>query len=321
MKKLLAITLVLMLVVSGLAGCGSSEQTSTEPEEGGKIKIGLTMSSRDQFLSTLETALTAAADEKGDVEIIAFDAENDIQKQLSQVSSFASQGVSAIIVNLVNSDSTAEIMNAAGDIPVVFVNRFPDTAILEAAEKASYVGSNESEAGQLQAEFLTNYFNEKGMKEINYVLFMGTLGLQNTNARTDSAKQGLEDSGFTLVKQFEDTADFDRAKAMEKMQQFIGAKKPFDVVIANNDEMALGAVEALKAANITGIPVVGIDATANALEAIGSGDLACSVFQDAKGQGSGALDLAYKYAKGETVDKYGWIPFQIVSKDNLADFQ
>lgn len=322
MKKLLAISLVLMLVVSSFVGCGSSKEASSDSEEsGGNIKIGLTMSSRDQFLSTLETALTEAADAKGDVEVIAFDAENDIQKQLSQVSSFASQGVSAIIVNLVNSDSTAEIMNAAGDIPVVFVNRLPDTAILESAEKAAYVGSNESDAGQLQSEFLTEYFADKGTKELNYVLFMGTLGLQNTNARTDSAKKGLEDSGFTLVKQFEDTADFDRAKAMEKMQQFIGTKKPFDVVIANNDEMALGAVEAMKAANITGVPVVGIDATANALAAIESGDLACSVFQDAKGQGSGALDFAYKYAKGETVDKYGWIPFQIVSAENLADFQ
>jgi ABC-type sugar transport system, periplasmic component len=309
--------------MSSFAGCGSSQQAASDNggDKSGKIKIGLTMSSRDQFLSTLETALTDAAKEKGDVEVIAFDAENDIQKQLSQISSFASQGVSAIIVNLVNSDSTDEIMKAAGDIPVVFVNRLPDTAILESSAKASYVGSNESEAGKLQSEFLTKYFNDKGKKELNYVLFMGTLGLQNTNARTDSVKKGLEDSGFTLVKQFEDTADFDRAKAMEKMQQFIGTKKPFDVVIANNDEMALGAVEAMKAANITGIPVVGIDATANALEAIKAGDLACSVFQDAKGQGSGALDFAYKYAKGETVDKYGWIPFQIVSKDNLADFQ
>jgi len=321
MKKLLVISLILMMVVSSFAGCGTDTATDVDSDQGGKIKIGLTMSSRDQFLSTLETALVDAAETKADVEVIAFDAENDIQKQLSHISSFASQGVSAIIVNLVNSDSTAEIIAAAGDIPVVFVNRMPDQSVLEASDKASYVGSDESQAGQLQAEFLTTYFTEKGIKELNYVLFMGTLGLQNTNARTDSAKKGLEDSGFTLVKQFEDTADFDRAKAMEKMQQFIGTGKPFDVVIANNDEMALGAIEALKSAKITDIPVVGIDATANALAAIETGELACSVFQDAKGQGSGALDLAYKYAKGETVDKYGWIPFQTVTKENLADFK
>lgn len=321
MKKLLVISLVFIMMMSGIVGCSTNTATEEGTDESGKIKIGLTMSSRDQFLSTLETAVQEAASAKEDVEIVAFDSENDIQKQLSHISSFVSQGCSAIIVNLVNSDSTAEILDAAGDIPVVFVNRLPDPSILEATDKTSYVGSDESQAGQLQAEYLTAYFKDEGKKELNYVLFMGTLGLQNTNARTDSVKSGLETNGFTLIKQFEDTADFDRAKAMEKMQQFIGTGKPFDVVIANNDEMALGAIEALKSANITGIPVVGIDATANALAAIEAGELACSVFQDATGQGAGALEHAYAFSNGEEVEKYGWIPFQIISSENLADFK
>ncbi|GKX29314.1 rhizopine-binding protein [Vallitalea longa] len=325
MKKFLALLFTCILTGSLLAGCGGKTTTTgnegNSGQEGGKIKIGLTMSSRDQFLSTLETAVKDAAKDYSDVEIVAFDAENDIQKQLSHISSFVSQDCGAIIVNLVNTDTSEEILKAAGDVPVVFVNRLPNEKILEDSSNASYVGSDEYEAGQLQAKFLTDYFKDKSDKTINYVLFMGTLGLQHTNARSKAVKATLEENGFTLVKQFEDTAEFDRAKAMAKMQQFIGTGKPFDVVIGNNDEMALGAVEALKSANKLDVPVVGIDATANAIAAIEAEEMACSVFQDASGQGAGAFDFAYKMAKGEEVDKYGWIPFQVVSLDNIEDFK
>lgn len=321
MKRRLAVFLILILVLSSFAGCGDKGQVTDGGAAGAKMKIGLSMSSRDQFLSTLETSIIQAATAQGDVDVVAFDAENDTQKQLSQVGSFVSQGASAIIVNLVSADSTAEILAAAGDIPVVFVNRLPDTGLLEASDRAAYVGSDEREAGTLQAEFLTEYFKDQGKDELNYVLLMGILAAPNTIARTDSVKDGLEANGFKLNKQFEDTADYDRAKAMEKMQQFLGTNKSFDVVIANNDEMALGAVEALKAAKITDVPVVGIDATANAIAAIASGDMACSIFQDAKGQGEGAFDYAFKLANGEAVESYGWIPFRIVSSENVADFR
>lgn len=326
MKRFLALLFTCILTGALFVGCGGKATTTDNSADDGnggneKIKIGLTMSSRDQFLSTLETAVKDAAKKQDDAEIIAFDAENDIQKQLSHISSFVSQDCGAIIVNLVNTDTTEEILKAAGDVPVVFVNRLPNQPILEEANNSSFVGSDEYEAGQLQAKYLTEYFKDKDDKEINYVLFMGTLGLQHTNARTKAVKETLEENGFTLVKQFEDTAEFDRAKAMAKMQQFIGTGKPFDVVIGNNDEMALGAIEALKSANRLEVPVVGIDATANALAAIEAEEMACSVFQDAGGQGSGAFDFAYKMAQGEKVDKYGWIPFKIVSLDNLADFK
>ncbi|PAB56642.1 substrate-binding domain-containing protein [Anaeromicrobium sediminis] len=325
MKKTMALLLVLVLTLSLLAACApKKEEASNESGQEPKvetIKIGVTMSSRDQFLSTLETAIKDSASSKENVEIIAFDSENDIQKQISHVGSFVSSGCSAIIVNLVNTDTTQEILNAAGDIPVVFVNRMPSEEILKSVDKASYVGSDEHEAGKLQAEFLSTYFKDKEAKELDYVLFMGILGLQNTNARTDSVKMGLEEKGFVLNKQFEDTAEYDRAMAMSKMQQFIGTGKKFDVVIANNDEMALGAIEAMKGANITDIPVVGIDATANAIVAIESGEMACSIFQDAKGQGAGAFEFAYTYATGEKAEKYGWVPFKIVSKENVAEYK
>ncbi|MEN8908314.1 MAG: substrate-binding domain-containing protein [Clostridiales bacterium] len=323
MKKLGIILLSFILVFSTMVSCTNEtkEENENSSKETGSFKIGLTMSSRDQFLSTLETAVKDSAADLGDVDIVAFDSENDVQKQLSHISSFVEQDVSAIIVNLVNTDTTEEIITAAKGKPVVFVNRMPQKEAIEKYDNASYVGSDESEAGSLQAEFLSEYFSKKDVKEIKYVLFMGTLGLQNTNARTDSVKSKLEEEGFKLKKQFEDTAEFDRAIAMTKMQQFIGSGKKFDVVISNNDEMALGAIEAMKSAKITDIPVVGIDATDNALVAVESGDMACSIFQDAKGQGDGALAMAYAYTTSKETTKYDWIPFKLVTKENVADFK
>lgn len=329
MRRMSIILLSLILVIPMITGCSKEANEVDEQkvtvsdinEEAKSYKIGLTMSSRDQFLSTLETAVKDSASILGNVEVTAFDSEDDIQKQLSHIDSFIASKMDVIIVNLVNTDTTEEIIAAAKGTPIVFVNRTPLEETLKKYDNVSYVGSNESEAGILQAKYLSEYFAEKDVTEINYVLLMGILGLQSTNARTDSVKTSLEEYGFTLIKQFEDTAKYDRATAMSKIQQFIGTGKPFDVIIANNDEMALGAIEALKSAGITDIPVVGIDATANALVAIEIEEMACSIFQDATGQGEGALNMAYAYATGGETSKYDWIPFMLVTKDNVANFK
>ena len=341
MKKAIGIMLSLVMATALFAGCSPSngnqtatddsnaadttadttqaEETEQAPSSDKKLKVGFSISVRDQFLTKLETALTEAAS-ANNVELTTFDAQQDVQKQLDHITTFASQQFDAIIVNLVDSNTTDTIIQTAGDIPMIFVNRLPDENQMVEG-KTSYVGSDEKQAGGLQAEYLTGYFQDKGIENVRYVLLMGTLGLPHTTMRTEYAKKGLEDAGFTLEKVFEDTADFDRAKAMEMMQQFLGTGKEFDVVICNNDEMALGAIEALRAVGITDVPVVGIDATANAIDAIEKGEMACSVFQNAAGQGEGAIEAAVALAKGENVEVFNWIPYELVTKENAQDYK
>ena len=312
MKKAVWIIVVLLTAMFSMGAVKASEAAD-------RLKIGFSISERDQFLSSLETAIANAAKEKG-VDFTAFDSQRDVQKQLDHVTTFASQNFDAIIINLVEESNTEGVVKAAGKMPVIFVNRTPDNDYVVAGQTA-YVGSNEAQAGALQAEFLAGYFKGKSPKTLKYVLFMGILGLPNTNMRTQSVKEGLEAAGFKLERIFEDTADFERAKAMEKLQQFLGTGRDFDVVICNNDEMALGAIEALRAVGKTDIPVIGIDATTSAVDAIEKGELACSIFQNPVGQGAGALEVAYKAAKGEPFDAETWIPFELVTKENVANYK
>jgi len=340
MKKLLALLMVLasILVIVACAApaadtaatdTAATEATTEEaapaeeaaPEEAAEepITIGVSLYARDQFISTLEQGILAAAEAAG-VTVDSQEANNDTQKQQEQVRTFATKGYDVMIVNLVDTSTAETIIAEAGDTPIIFVNRRPDDSILTVG-KYAYVGSQEWDAGKMQAEFLAGYFAGR-TDPINYVLFMGQLGLENTQQRTESVKTELENAGFTLSKVFEDTAKWDRATAMDMMQTFLGTGKTFDCVICNNDEMALGVVEALKAAgyDLGTLPVVGIDATDMACESVKNGEMAMTVFQDAAGQGSACVEFAVKAANGELTEQFGWVPFQPVTIDNVDDF-
>jgi ABC-type sugar transport system substrate-binding protein len=336
MKKLLALLMVLASVLVIVACAAPAEDTTAaEPaqEEAATVEepaaeetaaeepitIGVSLYARDQFISTLEQGILAAAEIAG-VTVDSQEANNDTQKQQEQVRTFATKGYDVMIVNLVDTSTAETIIAEAGDIPIIFVNRRPDDSILVEG-KYAYVGSQEWDAGKMQAEFLAEYFAGR-TDPINYVLFMGQLGLENTQQRTESVKTELENAGFTLNTVFEDTAKWDRATAMDMMQTFIGTGKSFDCVICNNDEMALGVVEALKAAgyDLSTLPVVGIDATDMACESVKNGEMAMTVFQDAAGQGSACVEFATKAAMGELTELFGWVPFQPVTIDNVDDF-
>lgn len=340
MKKLITLALATMMTMT-MIGCGG--QTTTEPAEeekpeavqeaadaadgtqadtDGKIKIGIDMASRDAFMSSLETAFMEAAKAYPEVEIVAvYDADYDVQKQMEQIDALATVGVDVIIAGLADSNTASEVIPHAQGIPLVLTTRHPDDSVL-IENNVIYVGSPESDAGTQQGNFLAEYFKDSGKTELNYVLFMGPLGLENATQRTEYAKKALTDAGYTLNKVFEDTANWDRAEAMSKMQQILGTNQEIDCVIANNDEMALGAVEALKAAGkLEGIPVVGIDATDAGLEAVKNGEMAMTVLQNAVGQADSAMELAVKLAKGETLDDVVfWVPFETITLDNLDQY-
>ena len=324
-----------------LAGCGSSsssgEQTSAEGGEtassGDGYSMTLIMSLRDEFLSTLEAGSKAAAEELG-VTLSSQDAQNDTGKLIQFIESARNAGDDAVLVNLVDAETAQQCIEAAGDMKVVFVNRVPaDTSVLEAGKSAAVV-SDENTSGYYQGEFLANYFKEQGKTDIKYLMLKGTLGLVHTEQRSASVLKGLADNGINATEAAAPlVAEYDRATAMDMISPLLTTTE-FDCIIANNDAMALGAVEAMKAQGLdpTSIPIVGIDATVDGVQAIKDGTLAMTVFQDANGQGYGAVKAAVNLIEGNPIndgtdyetDDTGnicWVPFEPVTPDNVADYE
>ncbi len=275
----------------------------------------------DNFLTVLRNGMTDYAKTLDGVELQIEDAQNDVAKQQSQIQNFIASGVSAIIVNPVDTDATAALSKAAADagIPLVYVNREPAN-INELPEKQAFVASNEQESGTLETKEVCRLLNGKG----KVVVMMGELSNQAARMRTQDVKDVIatdECKGLTIVE--EQTANWSRTQGADLMTNWLSAGLEFDAVIANNDEMAIGAIQALKAAGRTmdSVVVAGVDATQDALAAMAAGDLDVTVFQDAAGQGKGSVDAALKLAKGEKVETKVYIPFQLVTPANIADYQ
>ena len=275
----------------------------------------------DNFLTVLRNGMSDYAKTLDGVELQIEDAQNDVAKQQSQVQNFIASGVSAIIVNPVDTDATAALSKAAADagIPLVYVNREP-VNVNELPEKQAFVASNEQESGTLETKEVCRLLNGKG----KVVVMMGELSNQAARMRTQDVKDVIatdECKGLTIVE--EQTANWSRTQGADLMTNWLSAGLEFDAVIANNDEMAIGAIQALKAAGRTmdSVVVAGIDATQDALAAMAAGDLDVTVFQDAAGQGKGSVDAALKLAKGEKVETKVYIPFQLVTPANIKDFQ
>ncbi|HEV7248813.1 MAG TPA: sugar ABC transporter substrate-binding protein [Shinella sp.] len=284
--------------------------------------IGVTMAQfDDNFLTVLRNGMSDYAKTLDGVELQIEDAQNDVAKQQSQIQNFIASGVSAIIVNPVDTDATAAMSKAAADagIALVYVNREP-VNVNELPEKQAFVASNEMESGTLETKEVCRLLNGKG----KVVVMMGELSNQAARMRTQDVKDVIatdECKGLEIVE--EQTANWSRTQGSDLMTNWLSAGLEFDAVISNNDEMAIGAIQALKAAgrSMDSVVVAGIDATQDALAAMAAGDLDVTVFQDAAGQGKGSVDTALKLAKGEKVETKVYIPFQLVTPANIADFQ
>jgi len=280
-------------------------------------KIGVSLSSFDHlFLVNVREAMTATAKELG-VDIQFEDAQGDIGKQLNQIQNFVTQGMNAIIVNPVDTMATpkmTELATAAG-IPLVYVNLKPAEETLP--KGVVYIGSDENVSGKLEGEEIARLLNNKG----NVVIMMGELATQAAVLRTEGIEKVVAQHPEMKIvgKQ---TANFRRSEAIDLMNNWLVAGTKIDAVAANNDEMAIGAILALQQAGKDPKKLVigGIDATRDGLHEMEKGNLAVTVFQDGKAQGKGSVEAAVKLVKGEKVDSFVWIPFQLVTKDNYKEF-
>jgi inositol transport system substrate-binding protein len=287
--------------------------------------IGVSMAAfDDNFLTVLRNGIQGYADKNG-VKVQIEDAKNDVAKQLDQINNFIASGVDAIIVNPVDTSATQAMSDAAAKakVPLVYVNRQPINVDSLPAGQA-FVASNEADSGTLETKEVCAELKAAGKTEANVYVMEGELSNQAAVQRTKDVHDviGGPDCGVKVNIIDEQSANWSRDQAQTLMTNWLSTGKPFDAVIANNDEMAIGAIQAMKAANIDMKTVIvgGVDATQDALAAMAAGDQDITVFQDAAGQGSGAVDAAVKLAKGEKVDTKVYIPFQLVTPANMADF-
>ncbi len=287
--------------------------------------IGVSMAKfDDNFLTVLRNGIQAQADAAG-LSVQIEDAGNDVAKQLDQINNFIASGVTAIIVNPVDTSATQAMSDAAAaaNVPLVYVNRQPinvDTL----PDNQAFVASNEAESGTLETIQMCDNWAAEGKTEVNVYVMQGELSNQAAVQRTQDIYDVIE-AGKCKVKINvidQQTANWSRDEATNLMTNWLSSGAAFDGVIANNDEMALGAIQAMKAAGIdmATVQVGGVDATQDALAAMQAGDLDVTVFQDAAGQGGGALDAATKLAAGEAVEQKVYIPFQLVTPANVADY-
>jgi inositol transport system substrate-binding protein len=287
--------------------------------------IGVTMAKfDDNFLTVLRNGIQSYADANGQ-KVQIEDAQGDVAKQLDQINNFIASGVTAIIVNAVDTSATQAMSDAAAaaNIPLVYVNRQPinvDTL----PDNQAFVASNEVDSGTLETLEVCRLLKEGGKAEANVYVMQGELSNQAAVQRTADIHDviGGTECGVKVNIIDEQTANWSRDEAQTLMTNWLSTGTAFDAVIANNDEMAIGAIQAMKAGGIdmASVIVAGIDATQDALAAMAAGDQDITVFQDAAGQGSGAVDAAVKLAAGETVEQKVYIPFQLVTPANMADF-
>ncbi len=284
--------------------------------------IGVSMAMfDDNFLTVLRNGMQTHADGIENVSLQVEDAQNDVSRQQSQIQNFIASGVDAIIVNPVDTDATAAISKLAADanIPLVYVNRQPAN-VDELPDRQAFVASDEKESGTLQTQEVCKLLNGKGKA----VVMMGELSNQAARMRTQDIKDVIATEackGIEIVE--EQTANWSRTQGADLMTNWLSAGIEFDAVVANNDEMAIGAIQALKSGgrSMDSVIVAGIDATQDALAAMEAGDLDVTVFQNAAGQGQGAVDAALKLARNEPIEKKTYVPFELVTPANLAEYQ
>ncbi|WP_105418281.1 MULTISPECIES: substrate-binding domain-containing protein [Neorhizobium] len=274
----------------------------------------------DNFLAILRSGLEARAKELGNVKLLIEDAQGDVSKQQSQIDNFIASKVDGIIVIPVEADAGVTISKTVENagIPMVFANNQPSN-IDKLPAKQVFVGSDQIEAGTLEATAVCKALGGRG----NAVILMGELGTLVARGRTEAVHNVFksdECKGIKIVE--EQTAGWQRTNALDLVTNWLTAGTQFDAVIANNDEMALGAIQALKAsgASTKNVVVAGIDATQDALVAMKAGDMAVTVQQDPAVQGKDALDAILKVVKGEPTEKKIYSNLTLVTKDNLANF-
>ncbi|MFQ1049993.1 galactose/glucose ABC transporter substrate-binding protein MglB [Avibacterium paragallinarum] len=302
-------------------------------------RIGVTIYKYDDnFMSLMRQAIEKEAKQFPDVELLMNDSQNAQSVQNDQVDVLISKGVKALAINLVDPAAASTIIGKVKleEVPVIFFNKDPGAKAIGSYEQAYYVGTDPKESGIIQGQLIAKHwkanpdFDLNKDHKIQYVLLKGEPGHPDAEARTKYVIEELNKSGLETEQLFIDTAMWDAAMAKDKMDAWLSSSKAneIEVVIANNDGMAMGALEAAKAHGKK-LPIFGVDALPEVLQLIKKGDITGTVLQDGVTQGKVIVQFADNLAKGKEITQgTNWklekkvlrIPYVGIDTDNLATF-
>ena len=283
-----------------------------------KTRIFLSMAkTNDKFIGILKNSIEAEAAKDPNVELMVGDAKNDEATQVRQVKEAIADKVDAVIILTVNTGSAKSVMDitSKAGTPLIYLNRRPPIARFTG--KVAIVSSNDLVAGRLQMRLIADKIGNAG----NVVILRGEDGHPAAVERTQGVKEILASKpNITLIE--EATGNWDRAQGATLVTQWLQGGKPISAILANNDEMALGAIDALKKAGKKPgeIYIAGVDGTADALTAINSGYLTLSLLQNARAQGAQALADAKKFVSKDYAELYDWVPYELIIPSNIQQY-
>lgn len=338
-RKFLAAGIVFCMCMRSLCAC-ESQQLSGED----KVRVGVAYYNQsDTFLNELiacfKEELQSFESDDLEVTVTVRDAAGSQRTQDDQVKEMLDAGCNVLCVNLVDRADPSEIIDLAreSDIPIIFFNREPVAEDLMQQDGLYYVGAEAEESGIMQGELAVDTIRENDRIDrnkdgkIQYVVLEGEAGHQDAIIRTENAVETLKSNGIALEKLSYQIANWNRAQAQNRMEQMIGQyQNKIELVLANNDDMALGAMDAYRKLNYTesALPVFfGIDGTDVGLQAVRDGKMAGTVYNDKEGQAEAMAKLAVAAATGEGMEdiefeneKYIYLPYQKVTPDQIDEF-
>lgn len=338
-RNLIMAGLGLCLGTVFFSACGNAQEPSRQ-----KVYAGVaSYNQSDTFVSQLIGCFREELEncEREDLGIITAvrDAVGSQQTQNDQVKELLEAGCNVLCVNLVDRADPSEIIDLAREreVPIIFFNREPVAEDMLQWEQIYYVGADARQSGIMQGEVAVEKIRQNPQIDrnrdgkIQYVVLEGEAGHQDAIIRTENAVETLKSNGIELEKLSYGIANWNRAQAENRMMQIISEhQNKVELVFANNDDMALGAIDAYKKLNVTesALPVFfGIDGTDIGLQAVIDGKLSGTVYNDKEGQGRAMAQLAVALATGEGLEemefekeRYIYLPYSKVTAENVSDF-
>lgn len=336
-RKWMALALGCVMASSALAGCSGSASSETAaataaattaaatekpadttaaekaPEEKKELVIGCTLQNlSEEFMTMLKGSMEIKLKEYDNVKLVVNDAEGKPDKQASQLDSFVAQKMDAVIISPVDADALAPAVKAVVDAGIPVITCSADVA---GDQGQVWVGSENESGGEIEMRYVAEQLGGKG----KVAVLRGPLGAFAEQGRFHGYEAVLAEYPDIEVV-FDQTANWQREEAMALVENLLSSGTEINAIVCQNDGMALGALEAVKAAGKKdSVVITGIDAIQDALDSVKAGELDATCFQDAIGQGQSALDMAIRAANGEAVERNN-IPFELVTKDNVEGY-
>ena len=342
MKRKTAISLLILFSFLLLLSCRKAE----EKGEKKKIKIGISLyDSYDTFLTGYMKAFDKEVAERRsegyELSVSRYDAEGSQAMQNEQVEEMLQNSCDVLCVNLVDRTAPSEIIDMAQkkNVPVIFFNRELVEEDLSRWNRLYYVGADAKQSGIMQGELIAEDFLSEGQEasalsplvdknedgRIQYIIFEGEAGHQDSIMRTEYVINTLMKKKISLERLSYGIANWNRAEAQSKMMQFYSEfQDKIELIISNNDDMALGALDAYRESAVTPPPVFGIDGTNPGLTAVREGSLTGTVRNDSEGQAKAMLSLALSLSTGGkceyplTEGRYIRLPYEPITAASLS---